>query len=692
MPCRCSTLASNWQCKFRGPLLMRYNYASRLLLIRLICPCWLTQSTLSSSLNLLDIYKALVATGSAIVPFSDLGQSESVVNKIVRDGLGTPVKAPHTKFRVGSAYRREQLKRALGLAVVWTVYQTIEPIADSVASFVIPFYGSLKTLFLLWIFLGRASASTRLMQSFIQPVLRPYESTIDALFAVCLSFFFNVVFLSSLPIAHMLIWLKKGPLRLLRNIDWRWPWLEGNTSGVVKHERTAGPVPRAVVAQRVPPPTSRKASRQSPIVRNRQSDDSGGSDGGQTTESVKAHRLTGPARRPTAETGASQTKGRSASGSAPISSLPKSRVVSGPAAAGHSAAAVRSNSGPSTTLPQSKTMNFTAPTSRQTESLALAKKSEILNRLPAVPQGFSQGVDGGFAFIPPATPPARQQNPSLRPHLDAPITAAHLFSPVFPGSFAPKPEAATPLRMPEDAKSSSKPVASATSTPKRKVKSSTAARLSAKPISNKSADSKIKADRRRRQASTPVEHREKAGEDLFLRISETSSEEENEDAPYIIEPPDHSSPAKRKILRPSTSMVLPSSRSKRQKLDVLADTVEYNGKSQTSEITRRSRGASAGPSSGIRSRATSVAPSESESVALPEAEEAPTKRPLRTSVSSRSLRQPPSRVVVKTSEEEERTAKPTSKPPVSGLRRAGKAVNGAKAGSATGSKSRSLRK
>jgi hypothetical protein len=207
--------------------------------------------------------------------------------------------------------------------------------------------------------------------------------------------------------------------------------------------------------------------------------------------------------------------------------------------------------------------------------------------------------------------------------------------------------------------------------------------LSAKPVGNKPAESKMEADRRKRQASAPPKEREEgAKEGLFLQTSDASSEEEN-DAPYIIEPPERSPPAKRKVLRASTSMVLPSSRSKRQKLDVLADEEERDGGSQRPEVARRTRGTSVGPSSGIRSRATSAAPSESESVALSEAEEGTNKRPLRTSVSSRTLRKPPSRVVVTRSAEEERPAKAASKPPVSGLRNAGKAANGAKGGSTT---------
>lgn len=60
-----------------------------------------------------------MATGTTTVPFSDLGKSKSIVHRVVRDGLGTPIKAPHTKVRVGSAHRREQLRGALGLAVIW---------------------------------------------------------------------------------------------------------------------------------------------------------------------------------------------------------------------------------------------------------------------------------------------------------------------------------------------------------------------------------------------------------------------------------------------------------------------------------------------------------------------------------------------------------------------------------------------
>lgn len=521
------------------------------------------------------------------------------------------------------------------------------------------------------------------MQSFIQPLVRPYERTIDALFAVCLSLFFNLVFLSSLPIAHALLWLRKGPLQLVKAIGWRRPWDEPNRGGIAKRERTAGSAQTASAAQRVPPPASRKlGAPHSPVARNRRDDDSSGSDGDQAVQSVKPQRLPGPARRPTAEIGPSQTKGRATSAKVPQPSLPKARLVSGPAAA-QSGAAVRSHLGPSTTLPRSKTTNFSLPAGHQAESPTLAKTVQALNSLPAVPQGFSQGVDGGFAFIPPATPPVRQQVASPRPKLESAITAAHLFSPIFPGSFAPAPDSFTPLRMPEDAKASRKAAVSSTTTPKRKVKSSTATRLSAKPVGNKPAESKMEADRRKRQVSAPPkEHEEGAREGLFLQTSDASSEEEN-DAPYIIEPPEHSPPAKRKVLRPSTSMVLPSSRSKRQKLDVLADAEETDGGTQKTEIARRTRGTSAGPSSGIRSRATSVAPSESESVAISEADQDTNKHPLRSSVSSRTLRKPPSRVVVTRPSEEERPAKAASKPPVSGLRKAGKAANGAKSGSTT---------
>lgn len=450
-------------------------------------------------------------------------------------------------------------------------------------------------------------------------------------------------------------------------------------------------MPTTFVAQRVPPPGSGKLGRSSPVARKSRNDGSDGSDGGQATQSIKSHRAPpGPPRRPTAEIGTMPSMGRTTSGNASKSSLPKPGTVSGPAAAGPSGAALQANRGPSTTLPRSKTTNFSVPIVHRAESPTLAKTAEILSSLPAVPQGFSHGRDGGFAFIPPATPPARQQTSSSRSQLEASIAASQPFSPMFPGSFAPPPDTMTPLRMPEDAKSSSKLEVSSVSTPKRKAKSSTAARLSAKPVSKKLADGKMKADRRRRQASAPKDNARGAVEGLFLGNSDASSAEED-DAPYVIEAAEHSPPAKRKVLRPSTSMILPSSRSKRQKLDVLADAEDRDGKGQTSDVSRRARGASAGPSSGIRSRATSVAPSEGESVAFSEAEEVTTKRPLRTSVSSRSLRQPPTRVKADKPSEEERQAKPTSKPPVSGLRKAGKAANGARGGSTTRPRVKSVR-
>ncbi|PWN25213.1 hypothetical protein BDZ90DRAFT_84005 [Jaminaea rosea] len=297
-----------------------------------------------SAINLIDVFKALTASGSksATAPsFSELGRATSTTHRLVRDAVGTPSRQPHTRYRIGSTQRRQQLRLALSLVVVWTLYQSVEPVLDAIASYIVPFYSTLKTAFLLWLFFARTGASMRIISTLINPVLAPYQVLIDAIISSTLNLFFNLTFLASLPISWGLLYVRRSTGRVVNWARLWMPWREAKIE-----DSPSKSVRNGDGSPRMPPPSLSTRRRPRPS-----------SDGSPSLSApTQRHRT------------ASLGMGR------PAQLAPHS-----------SARSVSSSSGSSRpTAPSAATM-------------------KALQDLPPAPTGFfttSQAGDGSFAFIP----------------------------------------------------------------------------------------------------------------------------------------------------------------------------------------------------------------------------------------------------------------------------------------------------
>lgn len=144
------------------------------------------------------------------------------------------------------------------MALVWTLYQTLEPVCDLLACFFFPFHASFKTCFLFWLFFARSRAATCIIRGFLQPLVTPYEGIIDSLMAAALSFFFNAVFLLSLPLAWVASHVRLGAARFKK-------YLLGWTDSSSARCSQSGPLHGEAVskASRMPPPARRKPLRSS---------------------------------------------------------------------------------------------------------------------------------------------------------------------------------------------------------------------------------------------------------------------------------------------------------------------------------------------------------------------------------------------------------------------------------------------
>lgn len=587
----------------------------------------------SSVLNLFDVYKALTALPASKTArsngshFRQLGKPREHTARLVREGDGAPVKLLHTKLRLGSSQRREQLKKALSLMVVWSLFQSLEPVGDATISFFLPFYGSIKTILLLWVFFARTAASTSLLTMLIQPVMRPYEGTIDSILGAVLSLFFNVMFLCSIPISRLS--RNIGNQAFVQRAYQLLPWTKQAQPKAEKPVRANG-IKKA--AERVPPPSS---------IRKPPKPSEGGGGGtalktgssangpGQLRKAPSLDRL----RLPSTESSRQRTVslGR---GKPPLSG---SRISSSGRSASTSSAAIAAASTPST-----------APIPSQSGSQTFRS----LQDLPPPPSGFQvAGASGGFAFIP--STPTQSTRAKLSPAMpNLLMTPSLIFSPIVPGAFAPTPGLPKqPLKMPVEARA-------------KKTKSSiTTNHVEAERQGKKKAEPKQSKKVKAAEVSKVLSKMDidDSGFDrntadqtaLFLGSSDSEGGDDAVEPVKMNASP--STPAKRKVSRPRVDSAPTAStpiRAKKARLEVLEDVAaadeEMNG-----GPARRTRGAS-------QSRASSVAaeerPESGQTNGSREEEQEKAKPPtsrikasssrqtLRPSASSKTLRKPPMRV------------------------------------------------
>lgn len=107
---------------------------------------------------------------------NELGQME----RTVRHSKETEDQKQTTRRRrVGGGKRRTGVRTALTTILVWNIFQKLEPVCDNTLAWFVPFYDSIKTLFLVWLLFTRSFGAAILMTRVIAPIVRPYEGVLS---------------------------------------------------------------------------------------------------------------------------------------------------------------------------------------------------------------------------------------------------------------------------------------------------------------------------------------------------------------------------------------------------------------------------------------------------------------------------------------------------------------------------------
>ncbi|KAJ7462079.1 hypothetical protein FB451DRAFT_1562647 [Mycena latifolia] len=84
--------------------------------------------------------------------------------------------------------RKRSMKGCLAVWIVWCCFMLYERMAEGIVSLFIPFYDEFKSLVLLFLILTRARGAEPIFLHIIRPLLKPYTSTVDAIFDVARMF------------------------------------------------------------------------------------------------------------------------------------------------------------------------------------------------------------------------------------------------------------------------------------------------------------------------------------------------------------------------------------------------------------------------------------------------------------------------------------------------------------------------
>ncbi|CAO1628160.1 unnamed protein product [Jaminaea pallidilutea] len=531
-----------------------------------------------STLNLLDVYKALTARhASASISLAELGQSKATTFRTVRDGVGTPVKQPHTRYRIGSSQRKQQLRGALSLVVVWALFQTLENSIDSIATYLIPFYGSLKLFVLLWILLARTAASSRIVAAVMTPVIQPYEGIIDRMLAAVLALFLNVTFLMSLPL------LKVGR-ETRKFVDSLAQQCLASLGFGGKHSSShVSKSENAATRQRVPAPPTMRGRRRRP---------SGGGSGGGGSSSAGDSAIKVSQRQPSSSRLGQTQRTVSLGMGRPQTSSSDGRAVPG----------IRTTS-------TSSTSHVRSQAERQRQPL-VSDSIQVLQDLPPPPTAiYHSDPTGGFAFIPTSDSGLHGSEQISNDTATLPLSP---FTPsILPGGFGPatqRPKQKAPLRMPAAARASQSGKKTTSS-----ASNGFAEKLGRAKTRTVDQDAKKAKVTRKERSQAPRETFEAEDEKpLFLGPYHIDGEEDRSAAEQEVE----TTPRQRRRKGGSSRVSPQSPSSKRPKLEVFEDDVDEDGSVDEQGPARRTRGASAAAAA-RSSRANSVAAdAEAESKAM----------------------------------------------------------------------------
>ncbi|KAJ7098662.1 hypothetical protein B0H15DRAFT_878478 [Mycena belliarum] len=102
--------------------------------------------------------------------------------------------------------RKRNMKGCLAVWIVWCCFMLYERMVERVVSLFIPFYDEFKSLVLLFLIFTRARGAEPIYLHIIRPLLKPYTSTVDALFDITRMFGDIVFVLSTYPFQVVSAW------------------------------------------------------------------------------------------------------------------------------------------------------------------------------------------------------------------------------------------------------------------------------------------------------------------------------------------------------------------------------------------------------------------------------------------------------------------------------------------------------
>ncbi|CAO1633141.1 unnamed protein product [Sympodiomycopsis kandeliae] len=407
-----------------------------------------------TTLNLLDIYKALTYKNKKTRnDFKDLGKPKITI--LETSSSSSSSSRLRYKHRIGSSSRRQELKKALSLSLIWILFQSLENNSwiESILQLMIPFYSSLKTCFLFWVFIARSNATMKLTGNVLRPIIHPYERMIDTVLMVAIGIALNAIFLASLPISHARVYIKQW-IRHLGNAMSNAFSRESVAIPDTSKTKNLSQSPRQRTL--VPPPSNRKRKSSTPGSGN------GSLPSAEPTRAPANNHLRLPSTLPPGI-----RKHRSASS---LSTAPSTTSVRKPSANSQSAGrsvsggvkphAVSSSISSTTRIPAripsaslaSATPRIASQSLSSTTPRNVSESLSALNDLPRPPQGFTPGASGGFAFIPPAISTPSKSSSATN----------GMFSPIVPGAFSmhvqttPSSSSSSP-KMPAKAKAKASP-------------------------------------------------------------------------------------------------------------------------------------------------------------------------------------------------------------------------------------------
>ncbi|KAJ7628093.1 hypothetical protein B0H17DRAFT_552708 [Mycena rosella] len=146
-----------------------------------------------------------MALGVAILRLAMLFLNIYETMKVLKRPRPSPRNSGQPTIRALSQ-RKRNMKGCLAVWIVWCCFMLYERMAEGIVSLFIPFYDEVKSLVLLFLILTRARGAEPIFLHIIRPLLKPYTSTVDALFDVARMFGDIAFLLAAYPFHVVSAW------------------------------------------------------------------------------------------------------------------------------------------------------------------------------------------------------------------------------------------------------------------------------------------------------------------------------------------------------------------------------------------------------------------------------------------------------------------------------------------------------